>query len=60
MRDPERIDVMLAALKALWVQQPDTRLGQLISSVAYLNNGKSVDPVFYIEDDAMLRALEDY
>jgi uncharacterized protein YihD (DUF1040 family) len=45
MRDPARIDRMLAALKKAWKENPDMRLGQLIVNVA----GKN-DP-YFIEDD---------
>lgn len=55
MRDPARIDRILSLVKAHWMCQPDTRLGQLVSNI---NVGVRVDKslpltddVFYLEDD---------
>ena len=52
MRDPKRIDPMLAALKELWVKYPDMRLCQLMLAASGLR-----DP-FYLEDDEFLTKLE--
>ena len=51
MRDPNRIPIILAAIKALWEQYPDWRLGQLI-----VNVGERSDP-FYVEDDDLLHRI---
>ena len=48
MRDPKRIDGVLAAVKNLWEKYPDMRLGQLIWGIA----GR--DP-FYMEDDELVK-----
>ncbi len=51
MRDPSRIDEMLAALRDIWEESPDLRLGQLI-----VNAIRPADPcpeIFYIEDDGL-------
>ena len=53
-RDPDRIPEVLEAIKQLWEQHPDWRLGQLIRNVAPL--GKDV---FYVEDDVLLEGLQD-
>lgn len=45
MRDPARIDGVLAALRVAWGENPDLRLGQLIAAAA-----DSDDP-YYIEDN---------
>lgn len=50
-RPVERIDRTLRALQALWLRQPDIRLGQLIMS---LNGGR--DP-FYLEDEQLLTLI---
>jgi len=50
MRNPDRIDSVLAAIKHAWVLQPDLRLGQLIVNMA------GGDP-FYTEDDELLKRL---
>lgn len=52
MRDPNRIDQLLARLKAIWERHPDLRLGQLILNVAS-------DPVlYYVEDEELITAME--
>ena len=51
-RDPNRIPVMLEALKRLWSTYPYLRLGQLIVG---LNANK--DP-FYLEDNELLEKIE--
>lgn len=58
MRDPARIDVVLAALRAAWVESPDLRLGQLIVNAVRPSNPSP--EVFHAEDDAILRGLTSY
>lgn len=57
-RDPERIDRMIEKLRALWRQQPDTRLTQLVCNLA---SGVSLnfhgDP-FYCEDDQIENIMD--
>ena len=48
MRDPDRIDGVLAAVKSVWVKYPDLRLGQLLWAIA------SGDP-FFMEDDELVK-----
>ena len=55
MRDPARIDDVLAALRAAWVESPDLRLGQLI--VNAVRPKESCPEVFYTEDDVLLQRL---
>jgi len=57
MRDPERIERVLATLKRVWEQQPDLRLGQLI--VVAAKPKQPCPEVFYVEDDALLQGLLD-
>ena len=54
MRDPKRIKRILAALRAVWEENPDLRLGQLIC------NAVREDMLYYIEDDTLVKALEKY
>lgn len=56
MRDPERIDSVLAQIRVLWKQYPDLRLTQLIYNAA---GGVADDaPFFYnVEDDALLQRM---
>ena len=44
MRDPKRIERILNLLRAYWSQNPDLRLGQLITNFAH------TDAIFYTED----------
>jgi hypothetical protein len=58
MRDPARIDDVLAAVCAAWAESPDLLLGQLI-----LNAVRPTDPcpeVFYTEDDALVLGLKSF
>lgn len=50
MRDPNRIDGILARIGRAWKRNPDMRLGQLIANL-------NAD-VFYIEDSDLARLLE--
>ena len=54
MRDPGRIKRILAALRAVWKENPDMRFGQLIC------NAVREDMLYYIEDDTLVKALEKY
>ncbi len=53
MRDPKRIEKVLADIKAIWKKYPDMRLGQLIGNVL---EGSSL---YYVEDDGLVSALKD-
>lgn len=54
MRDPNRIDRILEAVKAIWKKHPDMRLGQLLCNVLR-------DPaLYYIEDADLVSALKEY
>lgn len=55
MRDPARIDELLAALRAAWAESPDLRLGQLV--VNAVRPTQPCPEVFYAEDDALLQGL---
>ncbi len=46
MRDPERIDRVLAALAYAWKKNPDLRLGQIMMSVSHDGPG-----MFNVEDE---------
>ena len=58
MRDPARIDDVLAALRTAWVESPDLRLGQLIVNAVRPTN--PCPEVFHAEDDMVLRGLISY
>lgn len=55
MRDPARIDHVLAAIRRAWAEYPDYRLGQLI--VNAVGPGEPCPAVFYIEDDELVRRV---
>lgn len=51
MRDPKRIKPVLEKLQVYWENNPDLRLGQIISNFSRMA-GYSADS-FYVEDDIM-------
>jgi hypothetical protein len=55
MRDPERIDRILAKLGKAWHAAPDLRLGQLIYNLTF--GGNALDP-YYTEDGPIEKALD--
>jgi uncharacterized protein YihD (DUF1040 family) len=61
MRDPKRIDGLLKVLEELWRSDPDLRLGQVIVGAVKCSGRNVVCPqVFYLEDEEMLRGLEEF
>lgn len=61
MRDPARIDRVLAALRAEWLTQPDTRLTQLVINATGVSGETDFDALarlYYAEDEDVLRGLE--
>ena len=58
MRDPARIDDVLAAVRAAWAESPDLRLGQLIVNAVRPTN--PCPEVFYTEDDALVQGLRSF
>ena len=57
MRDPARIERVLATLRRVWEQNPDLRLGQLV--VIATKPDEPCPEVFHVEDDVLLRGLLD-
>jgi len=55
VRDPNRIEPMLALIRKVWYKNPDLRLTQLIMNALNMNS----DP-YYIEDEHLESSLEDY
>jgi hypothetical protein len=58
MRDPKRIDEVLAAIREVWVREPDLRLGQLVLIATRPRD--ACPEVFAIEDDKLLDGLRTY
>lgn len=52
MRDPKRIQPLLAKIAEFWYQNPDLRLGQVLARLG------DIGITFYVEDDAALKLLE--
>jgi hypothetical protein len=58
MRDPARIDRILAQLREAWIQVPEWRLGQLILNVINSFEEQAHCPeIFALEDDTLERLL---
>lgn len=51
MRDPARIDPLLARLAETWKRYPDLRLGQLVCNVGAR--------ALFLEDEPLLAAIEE-
>ena len=54
MRDPKRIEPVLAKIRQIWLTYPDLRLGQLLENVFPDRE------LYYVEDDEPLEALRVY
>ena len=54
MRNPERIDAVIEAVRKEWKQVPDWRLGQLIVNIS--RAAGKMDP-FFLEDDMLLKVI---
>lgn len=59
MRDPARIDEMLALLREAWLRDTDSRLGQLVFNAARERDPDITD-VFNIEDAVLRKGLIRY
>ncbi len=57
-RDPKRIPHILARLQAIWEQNPDARLGQLVAIATSDANPPTGSDPFYTEDEPLIAALE--
>jgi hypothetical protein len=58
MRDPARIDIVLSAVRRIWEQHPDLRLGQLL--VIATRPKDPCSEVFNVEDESVLEGLAAY
>lgn len=60
-RDPDRIEDVLAAIRSVWVEDPDLRLTQLVVNAAKFAGRDVVTPELYsLEDDELMLGLEAY
>lgn len=57
MKDPNRIDGIIDELLALWKENPDWRLGQVIANVVRAQTGAAHCDPFYLRDDEMLEGI---
>lgn len=55
MRDPRRIDEILAVVREIWENEPDLRLGHLV--VKGIRPSDPCPQIFYAEDDVLLAGL---
>jgi len=53
MRDPQRIDKVLAKVREVWKTYPDLRLLQLL-----LNTLPKDSMAYYLEDDELLKRID--
>jgi len=51
MRDPARIDRMLALVREIWQRSPDLRLGQLFAAARNYTPLDNAAVTFHVEDD---------
>jgi hypothetical protein len=61
MRDPERIERILEKLKTVWVNQPDTRLLQLLINILTREHQRpdiSKSTLYFLEDGELELALD--
>lgn len=58
MRDPERIEPIIACLRGIWEQVPDWRFGQLLSNLlhAMYEEANGLDP-FFMDDDRFMEIV---
>jgi uncharacterized protein YihD (DUF1040 family) len=59
MRDPARIEIVVRTLKAVWMNEPDLRLCQLLVNAAEAAGHKDItkSEIFYLEDEDLLEGL---
>lgn len=55
-RDPERIETVLEELEDYWSDNPDLRLGQILSNIS---QKKGYKDSFYIEDSELIEELQE-
>jgi hypothetical protein len=62
MRDINRIPIILEKLKEAWLYMPDMRLCQMLYMLTReeMKNRSDKNDLFYVEDDIILEALEEY
>lgn len=53
MRDPKRIEEVLQQVRTYWYQNPDLRLGQILTILS-----RNTD-VFYLEDAELIKRLKE-
>jgi hypothetical protein len=58
MRDPARIDKILAALREAWLKAPDERLGQLDNCTDFSRTEDYFRQFRNMEDDKWLNAIK--
>lgn len=60
MRDPARIQKVMAKVASLWYFMPDMRFGQLMEYIKdRVNHNVNPSSFFYIEDEAMMNKINE-
>lgn len=59
MRDPKRIEKVLATIRDAWVTCPDLRLGQIMVNATPGPSDDVHRPLFYLEDDVLEKRIKD-
>lgn len=60
-RDPDRIEVVLSAIRSVWSADPDLRLAQLLVNAANFAGRDAISrELSSLEDDDLLAGLEAY
>ena len=61
MRNPQRIDEVINALRDIWKSEPDLRFGQLMSNVlGEISQKNNLYDIFFPEDKDWLKWLQEY
>jgi uncharacterized protein YihD (DUF1040 family) len=60
MRDPRRIDRILALLREVWIGDPDFRLAQLVTVAAIRGGWEGGPDVFSAEDELIEAGLREH
>lgn len=59
MRDPARIDDVLAKIREIWHKYPDLRLGQLLDNAVVMHKlPTGQNHIFLVEDEELIQALD--
>jgi hypothetical protein len=58
--DPQRIKPVLEAIQAVWEKYPECGLGQMLVAAACAHTSLTIEEVFYLPDDELVRRLREW